>query len=55
MEGKNNLLHVFTQKEPQPDPFVAYGPMYCVVRDRVADAMYGRNLKRLEETSNVYI
>eukprot|EP00731_Ephydatia_muelleri_P002837 Em0001g2837a len=40
-------LH-FSEKEPQPDTFVAYGPVYCMVRDRVADAMFGRNLKHFE-------
>ena len=48
-----SCIALCTQKEPQPDTFVAYGPVYCMVRDRVADAMFGRNLKQLE--SNVRI
>ena len=43
-----SCIALCTQKEPQPDTFVAYGPVYCMVRDRVADAMFGRNLKQLE-------
>lgn len=41
------------QEDTQPDTFVSYGPDYCMVRDCVADAMFGRNLKGLEIAFNV--
>lgn len=41
-----------SEEDPQPDTFVSYGPDYCMVRDCVADAMFGRNLKGLEIAFN---